>query len=63
MDNNMVSKILFGMYSTDIQLQHSKSPVNTQILNAVYIRTHTEEKTSKTSNIIFAMLPFSHKIL
>ena len=63
----MVSKIWVGMFTTNhsnIHLSQFKIQSHLQkreLLNVRYNRTHTAENLSKTSNITFAILPFSHK--
>ena len=55
----IVSKIWVGMSTTNIHLLPF-SHLQKRGLECRYIRTHTEEKLSKISNITFAILPFSH---
>ena len=48
MDNNMVSKIWVGMFTTNIHLRKTWKNMD---FECRYVRTHAEEKTSKISNI------------
>ena len=58
MDNNVVSKIGVGMFTTNIYLQNSKSLAKTWTVNAG--SSEYRRKTVRISNITFAILPFSH---
>ena len=67
MDNNMVSKIWVGISTTVLIFHYSswKFKVTWKYVNfeCQYIRTHSEEKRFKISNITFAILPVFIKIL
>ena len=62
MDNNIVGKIWDGLSFTNIYLHQFNIQSNFYGLKwdeSPYIRTHTEEKVPKISNITFAILPLS----
>ena len=63
MNNNMVSKIRVGVSTSNIHLLISKFKVTCINGNfeCHYVRTHSEEKTSKISSITFVIFLFSHK--
>ena len=63
MENNMVSKIEWECLLLIFIYFNSKLKVtcNNRDFKCQNIRTHSEEKPSKISNITFAILPFSYQ--